>query len=321
MTPGVDITLVIRKTEGKLTVSALPKAEGLKEKTCKSFVPLTLMGTPEELDAGFLSAMCQPMQKVCGIVSNVVEFEKQAEKAAAGSRNAAARPGSGKADKAPKGKETEAQKAAREKKEKFDQYMKKAGEQAAAQNYAEALTNFQHARLYAHETEYEKLDEKIGIMKMNISQGSLFDVPAAPSPAVRSAGPVSYPRQQPALQNVPSASAVSAAQQPVQPAAASVYGMPSAPMSGRVPQQACVPQQPVPGGVQPAQPSWGQAPQGFEPSPQTIHGPGYFPQTMSYAAPAGAEPLPTCRPEEYAGYPDFPETMLQQGNPVVNPQM
>ena len=57
MTEGVDLTLVIRKANGQLTVSTLPKSNGLKDEAQNHIIPLTVSGMPEELDAGFLQAV------------------------------------------------------------------------------------------------------------------------------------------------------------------------------------------------------------------------------------------------------------------------
>ena len=52
MTAGVDITLVMRKgDDGSMTVSLLPKSQSLKDSAQNRFIPLTLNGTPAELDA------------------------------------------------------------------------------------------------------------------------------------------------------------------------------------------------------------------------------------------------------------------------------
>ena len=50
MTEGVDLTLVIRKANGQLTVSLLPKSNGLKDEAQNHLVPLTVSGHPQELD-------------------------------------------------------------------------------------------------------------------------------------------------------------------------------------------------------------------------------------------------------------------------------
>ena len=45
MTESVDLTIVIRKTNGQLTVSTLPKSNGLKDEAQNHIVPLTVTGT------------------------------------------------------------------------------------------------------------------------------------------------------------------------------------------------------------------------------------------------------------------------------------
>ena len=115
MTESVDLTIVIRKTNGQLTVSTLPKSNGLKDEAQNHIVPLTATGTPQELDTGFLQAVTRPIQKTCGLISNMAQFEAQADKAAASS----------KAAKEAKSKET---KEEREKREKYEKLMKKAEE-------------------------------------------------------------------------------------------------------------------------------------------------------------------------------------------------
>ena len=86
MTESVDLTIVIRKTNGQLTVSTLPKSNGLKDEAQNHIVPLTVTGTPQELDTGFLQAIARPIQKTCGLLSNMAQFEAQADKAAASSK-------------------------------------------------------------------------------------------------------------------------------------------------------------------------------------------------------------------------------------------
>lgn len=86
MTESVDLTIVIRKTNGQLTVSTLPKSNGLKDEAQNHIVPLTVTGTPQELDTGFLQAVTRPIQKACGLISNMAQFEAQADKAAASSK-------------------------------------------------------------------------------------------------------------------------------------------------------------------------------------------------------------------------------------------
>ena len=56
MNQSVDITMVIRKSATGMTVSVLPKSNGLMDEAQNRIVPLTLSGLPEELDAGFFGA-------------------------------------------------------------------------------------------------------------------------------------------------------------------------------------------------------------------------------------------------------------------------
>ena len=172
MTQGVDLTIVIRKKENLLTVSTLPKSNGLKDEGQNHIVPLTLSGTPEELDTGFFPAIQQPIQKTAGLISNMVQFEQQAQKAAENS-------------KAAKEMKERLAKEEKEKKEQYEKHLKKAEEQIAAQNYSGALTALQQARTVAVPQQVKTVDEKIKSVKDKFNQGSLFDLAdmqSAPQP-------------------------------------------------------------------------------------------------------------------------------------------
>ena len=80
MARSVDVTMVIRKSATGMTVSVLPKSNGLKDEAQNHIVPLTLSGLPGELDAGFMNAIANPIRKVSGLLTNMAEFEKQADK-------------------------------------------------------------------------------------------------------------------------------------------------------------------------------------------------------------------------------------------------
>ena len=160
MARSVDITMVIRKSATGMTVSVLPKSNGLKDEARNHIVPLTLSGLPGELDAGFMNAIANPIRKVSGLLTNMAELEKQADKAAANS----------KVSKEQKAKET------KEEKEKREKYMKKAEELIAAKNHKEAVTALGQARLYATEQNRKTVDEKIEEQKRAMNRGSLFDL-------------------------------------------------------------------------------------------------------------------------------------------------
>jgi len=167
MNQSVDVTLVIRKKEGQLMVSAMPKSNGLKDDAQNYIVPLTVTGTPQELDMGFLQTICRPIQRATGLLTNMSQFEQQADKAAANS----------KAEKEKKDKEA---KEAKEKKEKFDKLMKKASELEAEQKYADAIASLKQARTFATPQAIKSVDEKISAIRMKTNQGSLFEPELAP---------------------------------------------------------------------------------------------------------------------------------------------
>ena len=239
MTESVDLTIVIRKTNGQLTVSTLPKSNGLKDEAQNHIVPLTVTGTPQELDTGFLQAVTRPIQKACGLISNMAQFEAQADKAAASS----------KAAKDAKSKET---KEEREKREKYEKLMKKAEELTAARNHREAVSVFTQAKAHANAAQLKEIEEKIKAADTEMNRGSLFDLmeqEAQPEPSVQ--------QQQPAYTQA-TEQRNPQPQRPQQPAPQQTYTRrPSQPMPGQAqpapqrPQQAYTqhPQQP---GIWPA---------------------------------------------------------------------
>lgn len=323
MTEGVDLTIVIRKSAEGLTVSLLPKSNGtLKDEAQNHIIPLTVSGTPQELDTGFLGAVARPVQKTCGLISNMQEFEKQADKAAASS----------KASKEQKNKETKEEK---EKREKYEKHMKKAEELMTAKNYKEAITTLGQARLYATSQNQKTVDEKIAAMKAEMNKGSLFELMEEPQPVQQTGQPTAQPTN-----------TAPAMQQPVQQPSQPVMQQPSMQQPG----------QPIPGGQpayrQPAQQmpqQYGQYPQGAQQPRQAIQQPMQQPQHAHMQQPGadygqGAIPyyqaqpvipaesmgIPDCppsfadqqpafRPEEYAEYPDFPQSMLNHTVQTVNP--
>lgn len=284
MTQGVDLTLVIRKANGQLTVSLLPKSNGLKDEAQNHIVPLTVSGLPQELDAGFLQAVARPIQKTTGLISNMAQFEAQAEKAASES----------KAAKETKAKETKEEK---EKREKYEKHFKKAEELIAANNHKEAVTALGQARLYAKPQDQKKIDEMVAEQTKAMNKGSLFELMDEPAP---------QPQQPQA-----------------QPAAAPVQQPRQAPQYPQQQQTMWPPQQPPQGPAQyyaqpQPQPYMGQQPVPQQ-APQPAHGgyhgthwqePVQHPEELVPHYHAG-EDEPNYRPEDYEGYPDFPQSMLE----------
>ena len=163
MTEGVDLTIVIRKANGQMAVSTLPKSNGLKDEAQNHIVPLTVSGLPEELDAGFLQTVARPIQKVAGLITNMAQFEAQADKAAADS----------KAAKEEKAKETKEEK---EKREKYEKHLKKAEELIAAGKHSEAVSALGQARLHAKPQDLKKIDSMVEEQKKAARAGYDMDI-------------------------------------------------------------------------------------------------------------------------------------------------
>lgn len=307
MTQGVDLTMVIRKSAEGLTVSVLPKSNGtLKDEAQNHIVPLTVSGTPQELDAGFLGTVARPVQKTCGLISNMQEFEKQADKAAADS----------KVSKEQKSKETKEEK---EKREKYEKHMKKAEELITAKNHKEAITALGQARLYATPQNQKTVDENIAAMKAEMNKGSLFELmEEAPQP-------VQQPRQ-PIAQPQPANTAPVRQQSPQPVRQQPVYGQ----SVQQVPQQYGQYQQGAQPSRQPVQQPMQQPQHAYMQQPGADYGQGSMPYYQEQPViPAESMGIPDCppfaeqqsvyRPEEYAEYPDFPQSMLNHTIQPVNP--
>ena len=294
MTESVDLMIVIRKSNGQLTVSTLPKSNGLKDEAQNHIVPLTVTGTPEELDTGFMQAVTRPIQKVCGLISNMAQFEAQADKAAAGS----------KASKDARSKET---KEEREKREKYEKLMKKAEEQTAAGNFREAINLLGQAKAHANTAQLKEIEGKIKAADTEMNKGSLFGMMEQenqPEPSVQQ--PVQQRPQQPYTQA------------PVQ--------------EQRRPQQAYAPHPQQPGIWPPQQPPQPQARPQIQPHaqyvqqtagqqpPQNPYPPQpeirewqeeRFMQEDEQQAYLDDSEHPTYSERDYEGYVDFPQSMLE----------
>ena len=79
---NTNINIVITKNDNVLSVSLLPQPK-CKDEAFKALKPIVLKGTAEELDAEFHKIIQKPLDKVAGIVSNVISFEESADKSAA----------------------------------------------------------------------------------------------------------------------------------------------------------------------------------------------------------------------------------------------
>ena len=299
MTEGVDLTIVIRKANGQMAVSTLPKSNGLKDEAQNHIVPLTVSGLPEELDAGFLQTVARPIQKVAGLITNMAQFEAQADKAAADS----------KAAKEEKAKETKEEK---EKREKYEKHLKKAEELIAAGKHSEAVSALGQARLHAKPQDLKKIDSMVEEQKKAMNKGSLFELMDEPAPHPQ---PMAATAQQP--QPRPMAVPMQQPPYPPQPQAPRpIAGQPQRPMTAQPLQQPSMwpPQQP-PQRPLPPQPQYaGQQPTAPQPPYGAQSDTHWQEQAFSpedYPAQYPADGEINYNPKDYEEYPDFPQSMLE----------
>lgn len=83
---GCTVNLTIAQKDGKMTVSVLPGNNIVKDTAKNNIIPLTVTGNPDELDAGFAALIAKPVAKATGLLSNMADYEKAADEAAAKSK-------------------------------------------------------------------------------------------------------------------------------------------------------------------------------------------------------------------------------------------
>lgn len=292
MIEGVDLSFVIRKQADSLVVSVLPKSGSLKGDAANCIIPLVVNGTPAELDTGFIQVAFRPLQRVQGLITNIAQFEQQAEKTAVENKQSKGR----------NSKPSNETKEEAEKRERYEKALKRADELIAAKSFEDALISLQQARLYAPSSQTKGIDDKIASVKQRLNQGSLFDV--APTAEQRPQSPISQQR---------------------------VAAAPIAPQSiTRTEPIQNMPQSHSPAGTPAPQPQYTPvqqrqaAPAAYAENGYTDHEPRY-PQAMA-AGETGGMPAydnpeypPSYRPEEYAEYPDFPQNMIAPSHAQANP--
>ncbi len=242
---STEVGISIRRVNDKLTVAVMPRHNELKERATDSFIPLVASGTPEELDGGFANIMAAPVAKAVGIMTNLKEFERQAEKAATKGK-----------PKAAVEKETKEAKEAKEKNDRLDKLMKRVDESVTARRFADAMALLKHALTIAPEGRQEMVKAKMQDVRRKSEEDSLFA--PQPSPAPQPARQM--PQQQPvqAVAPMPTAGQQHIQPRPVMPAATQAV------QAGTMPQRPVqpAPQQPA---YAPAQQDTGQYgnPQGY----------------------------------------------------------
>lgn len=93
---GYTVTLTVRNEKDKMIVLLMPNLTEKKDEVQKLLTPLTISGTPEELDQQFFSLVAQGLRKAEGIQHNLKEHDaslaKAVEKTTKGKTTAAKKP-------------------------------------------------------------------------------------------------------------------------------------------------------------------------------------------------------------------------------------
>ena len=163
LTDSTEVGINIRRVNDKLTVAVMPRHNELKERATDSFIPLVASGTPEELDCGFADIMAAPVARAVGIMTNLREFERQAERAAAKAK-----------PKAAAEKETKEAKETKEKNDRLDKLMKRVDESVTARRFADAMALLKHALTIAPTEKQDAVKAKMQEVRRKSEEGSLF---------------------------------------------------------------------------------------------------------------------------------------------------
>jgi PRTRC genetic system protein E len=73
---GIDVTITMKRKNGKLTMSVLPQ-------TASSISPALITGTPDELDEGFFDAIKVPLETAKGLKAELDQYNSTVAAASA----------------------------------------------------------------------------------------------------------------------------------------------------------------------------------------------------------------------------------------------
>lgn len=147
-------TMNIKITKDKsLIVSLLLYDEEVDDKALKLIKPLTLYGTPTELDNGFFNGIAEPVKQTAELITNLKQYKEGLAEAKKQSQPEKDKKGKEKKTEEPKGKT-------------FESEMKKVEELETQGKFAEALLKLPKAEDYPdNEEEIEEKREELWAKK------------------------------------------------------------------------------------------------------------------------------------------------------------
>ena len=144
-TPGHWKLTIYSDHNQKLTVSALFTAAHGGDGAASLIPPMLLIGTAEELDEGFFTAITTPVQQTASLYANMEHYQKQLEAAQAKSKQEQDKKQKSKAEATASGSavkktaDIELPDVKAEKKKAYDTALKSIAELTSAMKYEEAL--------------------------------------------------------------------------------------------------------------------------------------------------------------------------------------
>lgn len=128
---GNTLSLNVAKKGDTLTVSVLPGNDIVKDAAKNKIQPLSVSGTADELDDGFLAAIA-PVEKATGLLNNMADYEKSVAEAEKSSKM-----------------EQEKKSAEDKRRKEFLDYIELAKTNMAADKFRDALTCVEAAKKLA----------------------------------------------------------------------------------------------------------------------------------------------------------------------------
>lgn len=154
---GCTATITIAQKDGIMTVSVLPGNDLVKDAAKNKLVPLNVSGTPDELDAGFVAAIAEPIRQTSGLLVDMAAYEKAQEEAKAKSKM-----------------EEEKKTAETNRKKEYDGYVALAKTNLGEEKYRDALKCLESARKVSTANDKGTLDALENEINSKSGQGALF---------------------------------------------------------------------------------------------------------------------------------------------------
>lgn len=157
---GSTLTITVAKKSDKLIVGVLPGNDLVKDSAKGRIVPLNLIGTPEELDNGFVDAISAPIAKATGLLSDMASFEKAQAEAKEKSKM-----------------EAEKKSVEEKKKKELAEWLDLARKNLKENKFRDALACIAGARKIASEADKTTLDKLEAEVAQASGAGSMFGGP------------------------------------------------------------------------------------------------------------------------------------------------